>query len=49
VDVKDVKVRIKPELDDEFAKDIKPELNTLADLKEDIRPPAENQGRCPAG
>jgi trigger factor len=30
-------VRIKPELDDEFAKDIKPELNTLADLKEDIR------------
>jgi trigger factor len=37
VDVKDVKVRIKPELDDEFAKDIKPELNTLADLKEDIR------------
>lgn len=37
VDVKDVKVRIKPALDDEFAKDIKPELNTLADLKEDIR------------
>jgi len=37
VDIKDVKVRIKPELDDEFAKDIKPELNTLADLKEDIR------------
>lgn len=37
VDVKDVKVRIKPELDDEFAKDIKPELNTLAELKEDIR------------
>lgn len=37
VDVKDVKIRIKPELDDEFAKDIKPELNTLAELKEDIR------------
>ncbi len=37
VDVKDVKVRIKPALDDEFAKDIKPEMNTLDDLKEDIR------------
>lgn len=37
VDVKDVKVRIKPEIDDEFAKDIKPELTSLADLKEDIR------------
>ena len=37
VDIKDVKVRIKPELDDEFAKDIKPELATLADLREDIR------------
>jgi trigger factor len=37
VDIKDVKVRIKPELDDEFAKDIKPELNTLEDLKKDIR------------
>jgi trigger factor len=37
VDVKDVKVRIRPTLDDEFAKDIKPELNTLADLREDIR------------
>ncbi|MGI6655408.1 MAG: trigger factor [Desulfobulbus sp.] len=37
VDVKDVKVRIKPELDDEFAKDIKPELNTLEELREDIR------------
>ncbi|MDD2466460.1 MAG: trigger factor [Desulfobulbus sp.] len=36
VDVKDVKVRIKPELDDEFAKDIKPELNTLEELKKDI-------------
>lgn len=37
VDVKDVKVRVRPELDDEFAKDIKPELNTLEDLKQDIR------------
>jgi trigger factor len=37
VDIKDVKVRVKPELDDEFAKDIKPELNTLNDLKQDIR------------
>ncbi len=37
VDVKDVKVRIKPEIDDEFAKDIKPELTCLEDLKQDIR------------
>jgi trigger factor len=37
VDVKDVKVRIKPEIDDEFAKDIKPELTCLDDLKQDIR------------
>ncbi|MCL1980799.1 MAG: trigger factor [Proteobacteria bacterium] len=37
VDVKDVKVRILPTLDDEFAKDIKPELDTLAGLREDIR------------
>ncbi|ADW18183.1 trigger factor [Desulfobulbus propionicus DSM 2032] len=37
VDVKDVKVRVKPELDDEFAKDIKPELTTLEELKKDIR------------
>ncbi|MCL2458644.1 MAG: trigger factor [Desulfobulbus sp.] len=37
VDVKDVKVRIQPALDDEFAKDIKPELNTLAELREDVR------------
>lgn len=37
VDVKDVKIRIKPELDDEFVKDIKPELNSIAELKEDIR------------
>jgi trigger factor len=37
VDVKDVKVRIKPELDDEFAKDIKPELTSLQALRDDIR------------
>lgn len=37
VDIKDVKVRIKPAIDDEFAKDIKPEFNTLEDLKQDIR------------
>lgn len=37
VDVKDVKVRIKPAIDDEFAKDIKPELTSLEDLKKDIR------------
>ena len=37
VDVKDVKVRIQPALDDEFAKDIKPELSTLAELRDDIR------------
>ncbi|MGE4560761.1 MAG: trigger factor, partial [Desulfobulbus sp.] len=37
VDIKDVKVRITPALDDEFAKDIKPELTTLDALKQDIR------------
>ena len=37
VDIKDVKVRIKPAIDDEFAKDIKPELTSLDDLKKDIR------------
>jgi len=37
VDIKDVKVRIKPAIDDEFAKDIKPELNSLEDLRQDIR------------
>lgn len=37
VDIKDIKIRIKPELDDEFAKDIKPELTSLDALKEDIR------------
>ncbi|XCN73246.1 MAG: trigger factor [Candidatus Electrothrix aestuarii] len=36
VDVKDIKVRIKPELDDEFAKDIDEKHETLADLREAI-------------
>ncbi len=33
VDVKDVKVRVKPELDDEFAKDIDPDSESLAAFK----------------
>ncbi len=37
VDVKDVKVRIKPELDDEFAKDINPDHESLDDLRDEIR------------
>lgn len=37
VDIKEVSVRIKPVIDDEFAKDIKPELTSLDDLKQDIR------------
>ncbi|WP_028579937.1 trigger factor [Desulfogranum japonicum] len=37
VDVKDVKVRLKPELDDEFAKDVDEKFATLEDLKNDIR------------
>jgi len=37
VDIKDVKVRVKPELDDEFAKDIDPEYNSLDDLRAAIR------------
>ena len=36
VDVKDVKVRIKPELDDEFAKDINPDHESLGDLRKEI-------------
>ncbi len=36
VDVKDVKVRIKPELDDEFAKDINPDHESLDDLRKEI-------------
>lgn len=37
VDIKDVKVRIKPELDDEFAKDINPDYETLEDLRTSVR------------
>jgi len=37
VDIKDVKVRIKPELDDEFAKDINPDHETLDDLRKEIK------------
>ncbi|HEB49607.1 MAG TPA: trigger factor [Desulfobulbus sp.] len=37
IDIKDVKERIKPELDDEFARDISEEHKTLDDLKESIR------------
>lgn len=36
VDVKDIKVRIKPELDDEFAKDINPDHASLDDLRKEI-------------
>ena len=36
VDIKDVKVRIKPELDDEFAKDINPDFESLEDLRREI-------------
>ncbi|HHB75064.1 MAG TPA: trigger factor [Desulfobulbus sp.] len=37
VDIKDVKERIKPELDDEFAKDINPDHENLDDLRKEIR------------
>ncbi len=37
VDIKDVKQRIKPELDDEFAKDINPDHESLDDLRKEIR------------
>jgi trigger factor len=37
VKVKDVKERILPELDDEFAKDVNAEFTTLAELRDDIR------------
>ena len=37
VDIKDVKQRIKPELDDEFAKDINPDYETLDDLRKNIQ------------
>ncbi|HEB70709.1 MAG TPA: trigger factor [Desulfobulbus sp.] len=36
VDIKDVKVRIKPELDDEFAKDINPDHESLEDLRKEV-------------
>lgn len=36
VDVKEVKVRVKPELDDEFAKDIDDSYETFADLRDNI-------------
>ncbi len=37
VDIKDVKERIKPALDDEFAKDINPDHENLDDLRKEIR------------
>ena len=37
VDVKDVKVRLKPDLDDEFAKDINEKHETIDDLRQEIR------------
>ena len=37
VDVKEVKVRIKPELDDELAKDVNAGYNSLEDLKNALR------------
>ncbi|PIE56765.1 MAG: trigger factor [Desulfobulbus propionicus] len=37
VDIKEVKVRVKPELDDEFAKDINPDHTSLDDLKSEIQ------------
>ncbi len=37
VDIKDIKVRVKPEVDDEFAKDIDPEYESVDDLRQAIR------------
>ncbi len=37
VDIKDVKMRIKPELDDEFAQDINPDHENLNDLRKEIQ------------
>ncbi len=37
VDVKEVKVRVKPELDDELAKDVNADYNSLEDLKNALR------------
>jgi trigger factor len=42
--LKDVKVRVLPELDDEFAKDLG-ELETLSDLKQQIRQDLEKQAK----
>lgn len=36
IDVKDIKVRIKPELDDEFAKDVNPDHTGMEDLRVEI-------------
>ena len=36
VDVKDVKVRVKPEIDDEFAKDIDENYETMDDLRQGV-------------
>jgi trigger factor len=43
VDVKGVKRRIRPEVDDEFAKDINEEYQGVADLKEGIRKQLQTQ------
>lgn len=43
VDVKDVKVRLMPELDDEFAKDIDEKHETLDDLKASIKDRLEKE------
>lgn len=43
VDVKGVKKRIRPEVDDEFAKDVNEEYKSVADLKEGIRRQLEKQ------
>jgi trigger factor len=37
VDIKDVKVRVRPELDDEFAKDINEEYENIDDLRAGVR------------
>jgi trigger factor len=43
VDVKGVKQRIRPEVDDEFAKDVNEEYQSVADLKEGIRKQLQTQ------
>jgi len=37
IDVKEVKVRVKPELDDEFAKDVSEQAETMEALREEVR------------